>query len=151
MQPVEPIPSAIDAKSLKGAPVSVWWYGVICFLGLLLTLIVLVLLSSLTGITPPHGLVAGLPFSIHFANLRFLRKYRRALDPDELKWFALSCGVAFYACDEPFALVARIHSAGESPIENAATIIVALLVDFSIVAAIVYGTVPWVSKRISWR
>jgi len=104
--------------------------------------------SALTGITVPYGLVAGLPFSIHFANLRFLRKYRRALYPDELKWFAVSCGVGFYACDEPFALVARIHSAIDHPIENVATIIVALLVDFLIVAAIVYVTVPWLSKRI---
>jgi hypothetical protein len=93
-------------------------------------------------------IIAGLPFSIHFANLRFIRKYRRALVPEELKWFAISCGVAFYACDEPFALVARLLSEGEGPIQKSATIVVALLVDFSIVGAIVYGTVPWISKRI---
>jgi len=148
MQPIEQTASGLGANSLQEARVSVWWYGVICFLGLILTLIVLVLFNILSGITVPYGLLAGLPVSIHFANLRFLRKYRRALDSAELKWFAVSCGVAFYACDEPFALVARIHSAGEHPIKTAATIIVALLVDFLIVAAIVYGTVPWFSKRI---
>jgi hypothetical protein len=134
---------------LEEAPVSVWWYGLICFFGLLLTLVVLVLFSILTGIAPVKGLiVAGLPFAIHFANLRFIRKYRRALGSEELKWFAISCGVAFYACDEPFALVARLLSDSEGRIQKTATIILALLVDFSIVGAIVYGTVPWISKRI---
>jgi len=149
MHPGKSTPSVIDVKALEAAPVSVWWYGVICFFGLILTLVVLVLFSMLTGIAPLKGfIVAGLPFSIHFANMRFIRKYRRALAPEELKWFALSCGVAFYACDEPFALVARLLSDSEGPIQKAATIVVALLVDFSIVGAIVYGTVPWISKRI---
>jgi hypothetical protein len=144
MPPRNSTPAAIEK-----APVSVWWYGVICFCGLLLTLVVLVLFSIVTGIAPLKGfIIAGLPFSIHFANWRFVRKYRRALIPEELKWFALSCGVAFCLCDEPLALVARILSDSEGPIQKAATIVVALLVDFSIVGAIVYGTVPWISRRI---
>jgi hypothetical protein len=149
VQPSKPTPSATDAETLEVAPVSVWWYGAICFFGLLLALFVLVLFGIITGITPPNGsTVAGLPFSIHFANWRFIRKYRRVLNLEELKWFALSCGVAFYVFDEPFALVARILSDSEGTIEKVATIVGALLVDFSIVGAIVYGTVPWISKRI---
>jgi hypothetical protein len=149
MHPSKPTASPVDAKPLEEAPVSVWWYGVICFIGMLLTLVALLIFSILTGIQPLKGLgAAGLPFSIHFANLRFIRKYRRALVPEELKWFAISCGVAFYACDEPFALVTKLFSEYEGPIQKSATIVVALLVDFSIVGAIVYGTVPWISRRI---
>ena len=149
MQPITPTPSTTDAKPLGAAPVTVWWYGVIYFLGLLVTLSVLLLLANVTGITPPNGCaVVGLPFSIHFANWRFMRKYRRVLVSEELKWFALSCGIAFVVFDEPFALVARIISNSEGPIEKGATTVVALLVDFSIVGAIVYGTVPWISERI---
>src|SRR5882762_8883639 len=126
MQPSKPTPSDIDAEPLEDAPVSVWWYGVICFLGLLLTLFVLVLFSVITEITPPKGsIVVGLPFSIYFANWRFIRKYRRVLVSEELMWFAVSCGVAFYVCDEPFALVARILSDSEGSIQKVATIFVA--------------------------
>jgi hypothetical protein len=149
VQPKNPTSSTTDAAPSEVAPVSVWWYGVICFFGLLLTLFVLVLFGTATGITPPKGsAVVGLPFSIYFANWRFMRKHRRVLISGELKWFAISCGVAFCVFDEPFALVARILSDSEGPIEKAATIVVGLLVDFSIVGAIVYGTVPWISKRI---
>jgi len=101
--------------------------------------------GAITGFKPPAGtIVVLLILSIHFANWHFVRRHQRAVNSQELKRFAIACAVAFCTCDESFTLVARISSDTPGSIEGAVTVVVALLMDF----AIVYGTVPWISKRM---
>jgi hypothetical protein len=149
MRPSPAASSGPDTERLGQSPVSVGRYGVIVLLGLILTLSVLAALSMIAGIAPQKGLdIVGLPIAIYFSNWRFLRKHRRVMLAEELNWFAFFCGIAFSVFDEPFALIATISSDEFSPIRKVAQILMALVVDFSIAGAIVYGTVPWISRRI---
>lgn len=149
MRQYEPNSPATDAKPSVGASVSVWWYGALCFLCLSLTVLMISVVGAIAGFKPPTGtIVVLLILSIHFANWRFVRKHQRALDSQQLKSFAIACGVAFCICDESFALVARISSDTPGSIEGAVTVVVAVLIDLAIAAAVVYGTVPWISKRM---
>jgi hypothetical protein len=149
MEHSQPTPTRSESERPALRPVQVGWYGFICFLGQLIALSVLVLLTMLGGVKPHTGInVIGLFISIHFANWRFIRTYRREFLSTELNWFAFSCFVAFWVCDEPLGLVATVRSNEWGYLRKAVEIVAASTVDFAVVAAIVYLTVPWASKRL---
>ena len=147
MEPSQPSLPRSAAEDLPLRPMQVGWYGFICFLGQLIVLSVLVLLSMFGGVPTHKGInIIGLLISIHFANWRFVRTYRRELLPTELNWFVFSCFLAFWVCDEPLALVATLLTDEWGSLRKMIEIVVASCVDLAVVAAIVYWTVPWATK-----
>lgn len=139
--------SDVGPPQISAAAVS--WYGFICFLCLLLLVFFVAVVAAIAGFKLPLGFsVACLVLSVHFANWLFVRKYRRAFLTNELRWFAIACGAAFCLLDEPLALIARIAREDQGPMERGVTIVVACVYDIAIAAAVVYATVPWISKFI---
>ena len=120
-----------------------------CLVALLVWKAIIALTVVISGISEPALLeIVVLLLSIHFANWRFLRKYRRVLSPLELKWFALSCAVAFYFFDAVLPLLLGVPFGIGGLAHDLAIITVGLVINFAMVGAMVYGTVPWVSRRL---
>jgi hypothetical protein len=133
-------------------PVSMNWYGFLCFLGLAVAIAVLALVTTLTGVRFPTGtLIVGLLLSIQFATWRFVQTYRREFLPIELKRFAWTCFFVFWICDESPAIVRAFSTTAGWSLEKVATAILATGVDFAIVTVIVYVTVPWAAKHLLGR
>jgi hypothetical protein len=133
-------------------PVSMNWYGFLCFLGLAVAIAVLTLVTTLTGVRFPTGtLIVGLLLSIQFTTWRFVQTYSREFLPIELKRFAWTCFLVFWVCDESPAIVRAFSTTAGWSIEKVTTAILATGVDFAIVAVIVYVTVPWAAKYLLRR
>jgi hypothetical protein len=124
------------------------WYGLLCFLGVIVAISAVALVSVLAGVRPPEGtIVVGLLLSIRFSSWRFVQTYRRVFLPTELRWFAIARFLAFWICDEFSALIMAFSKHDGSFLKPIATAIVATGVDLAIVAALVYVTVPWATRR----
>ena len=145
-------PPTSEVVMSPNGPVSMNWYGFLCFLGLAVAIVVLTLVTALTGVRFPTGtLIVGLLLSIQFATWRFVQTYRRAFLPIELKRFAWTCFLVFWVCDESPAIVRAFSTPAGWSIEKIATAILATGVDFAVVAVIVYVTVPWAAKHLLLR
>jgi hypothetical protein len=145
-------PPAAQLEMPLHGPASVNGYGFLCFLRLIVVLVVLVLLNILTGVRAPQGtIIVGLFPSIQFSNWRFVQTYRRIFLPIELKRFAFACFFGFWVCDELPVLIRAFLTHEGISFKKVVTAIVATGVDFAIVAAIVYVTVPWAARRFLRR
>jgi hypothetical protein len=71
--------------------------------------------------------------------------------PTELKRFTFACFSAFWVCDECPVLITRFLIHDDNTSRKVIDAIVATGVDFAIVVAIVYATVPWVARHIVRR
>jgi hypothetical protein len=131
--------------------VSLWPYGVVCLLGIVASVAVLVTLRLTTGIKAPREtLYVGLFAAIHLSNWWFIHRQKRMMSPAETTRFMWACLVAFWVWDNLPEIVVRHRLTSEQydSATAAAVFIVGLVVDGVIVAAMVYLTVPWVSRRV---
>jgi len=128
------------------------WYGFLCFLGLLVTFICLVLVNGVAKFSFPTGIgILALLASVQFAQGRFVHTHRRVMLPVELKRFALACAGAFWTSDELPALIRRFLTADDHVIQNVFTVLIASAVDVAIAAVIVYATVPPIARYLVRR
>jgi hypothetical protein len=145
-RPGVPPPRAEEWSSHK--PVSIIRYGVMCFAGMFLCIVVLNFLETLAGARAPQTTVfVGLFASMQFATWRFVRTHRREFEATELRWFIFSCCLAFWIWDELPAVYGGFSSSEVSILRKGVEAIAASCVDILIVAPIAYLTVPWAAKR----
>lgn len=143
--PYSPPASAVEIPA-RG-PVSMASFGFLCFLGLIVSFLVLTHLMALTGMAfQMEAPIVGLLLSIQFATWRFLQTHRRAFLPRELSRFAFACFLAFWVFDELPSAIRTSSSATGWSIKKAAIAMGATGIDFAIVVVLVRMTVPWASR-----
>ena len=123
-------------------------YGIVCFIGTSVTLVVVMFGDILLDIKIGRlAVLLAIVAGIHLAAWQFTRTYLRDMSPQELKRFLMACFVVFWLVDESAPLIAYIRDEEELTGRNIANVIAATLIDLGLVAAIIYWTIPLAVRR----